>query len=407
MPARTWIVTGRREGLDVMTLAFKTAEYEDRVERAQRAVAEAGLDALLVTSPENICYLSGFWTSGYHVFQGLVIPRSKAPFLVVRNIEVSNVTEHSWIKTAYPINNLDIALDTLADAMRSEGIERGRVGVEVDGARFTMTRIDQLSQLLPTVTFVAALDIVESLRAIKSDTEVEYIREAVRKAERALVAGVRVIKPTATDSDVAAAVAAELAYAGSEFTGSPPYVVEGVASERAHAVHANRPIPKDGHVWLEVSASVNRYQGVVSRIGGLKINDDIRRYFDISSAAIEAMMKAMRPGVSAGAVDEKGRATVEAHNARNFWKNRAAYSLGLAFPPGLGEGHIIDIKPNEKKQIRKGMVFHLIPILKVPCMGAIARTETVVVTEDGAARLGTLEAVPLTPDGVAAATSAA
>lgn len=385
-----------------MTLAFDVKEYEGRVALAQKAVAGAGLDALIVTAPENICYLSGFWTAGYHVFQALVLPADAEPFLVVRNIEVGNVDEHSWLKKAYPINNLDIALDTLAEAMSAEGVDKGRIGIEVDGARFTVTRLDQLATLMPAATFVPTLDIVEPLRAIKSETEIEYIRQAVAKAERALIAGVAGLVDGATDSHVAAMVQGELALAGSEFTGSPAYVVEGVASGRAHAGHANRPIPKNGHVWLEVSASVNRYQGVTSRIGGFSIGAETRKFFDISSGAVEAMMKAMRPGVTAGAVDAAGRAVTEAHGVRDLWKNRAAYSIGLSFPPGLGEGHIIDIKPGEAKQMKAGMVFHLIPILKVPGLGAVARTETVLVTEEGGKRLGTLDPVPLTPDMVAA-----
>src|SRR5689334_20521939 len=209
-----------------MTLAFTTSEYHDRMARAQKAVASAGLDALLVTAPENICYLSGFWTSGYHVFQGLVVPASREPFLVIRNIEVGNVDEHSWIKKAYPINNLDVALTTLAEAMRAEGIDHGRIGVEVDGARFSITRTDLLGDLMPEAVFLPSLGIVDELRAVKSPTEIEYVRKAVAMAERAVVAGVRSLTPSSTDSDVAAAVQAELAMAGSEFTGSPSYVVE-------------------------------------------------------------------------------------------------------------------------------------------------------------------------------------
>lgn len=380
-----------------MSLAFARNEFEARVAGAQAAMAAEKLDALIVTSPENICYLSGFWTAGYHVFQALVVPSQGEPFLVIRNIEVDNVAEHSWLTKAYPINNLDIALTTLGEAMRAENVASGKVGVEMDGARFSIVRMDLLAEQMPKATFVPSSDIVEKLRAVKSEREIGYIRQAVAKAEQALIAGVRRLQADATDSDVAAAVQAELAMTGSEFTGSPSYVVEGVASGRAHAVHGGRPIPKDGYAWLEVSASVNRYQGVSSRIAGTAINDDARKYFDVSVAALEAMMKAMRPGVTAGDVDAAGRAVADKAGAGGMWKNRAAYSLGLSFPPGLGEGHIIDLKPNDKRLIKAGMVFHVIPILKVPNVGSVACTETILATEDGGQRLGKLAMAALTP----------
>jgi Xaa-Pro dipeptidase len=218
-------------------------------------------------------------------------------------------------------------------------------------------------------------------------------------AESALVAGARASHPGNTDSDVAAEVAAELARQGSEFTGSPPYVVGGAASASSHAIHARRPLQPHEPMWLEISASVERYQGVTSRIAGTDaLSAEARRHFDISASAIRAMLGAMRPGVTAGAVDAAGRAAVDRHGLGHLWKNRAAYSLGLSFPPGLGEGHIIDLKPGDIRLLKANMVFHLIPILKVPGVGAIGCTETVMVSEDGGVRLGSLDMVPLTPE---------
>ena len=150
---------------------------------------------------------------------------------------------------------------------------------------------------------------------------------------------------------------------------------------------------------MEVSASIQRYHGVVSRIGGRRISDQARRYFDISVEAVRAMIAAMRDGVAGGEVDAAGRAVVDRYGYGDRWKNRAAYSLGLSFPPGLGEGHIIDIKPRDPRLLRTGMVFHMIPILKVPGVGAIGCTETVLVTPDGGERLGTLALRPLESTG--------
>lgn len=378
-----------------MTIAFTEEEFQARIDRVVVELGRQGLDALVVTGPENICYLSGFWTPGYHVFQALVVPRNGEPFLVVRNIEVDSVESKSAVKKAYQIQNLDHSLETFAEAMRAEGIECGRVGLEVDIAKQTTIRTDLLSDLLNNVTWVPSVALVDAFRAVKSEAEVAYIRQAVSLAESALKAGAASIPQAATDSDVAAAVHFSLAAAGSEFTGSPPYTVEGVASARTHSLHANRPLNPEGHVWMEVSASVNRYHGVASRIGGRNIRSEIARHFEVSAQALTKMIESMRDGIASGAVDAIGREIADRHGCGKYWKNRAAYSLGLSFPPGLGEGHIIDIKPGDERILRSGMVFHMIPILKVPGLGAIGCTETVMVTPEGGERLGTLDLAPL------------
>jgi len=378
-----------------MTMAFAEAEFQARLERVVAELGHQDLDALVVTGPENICYLSGFWTPGYHVFQVLVVPRKGEPFLVVRNIEVDSVESKSAVKKAYQIQNLDHSLKTFAEAMRAEGLEQGHIGIEVDLAKQTIIRTDLLSDLFAGVTWIPSVALVDAFRAIKSEAEIAYIRKAVSLAETALSAGAASIPQAATDSDVAAAVHQKLAAAGSEFTGSPPYVVEGVASARTHTLHADRTLDPDGHVWMEVSASVNRYHGVASRIGGQRIRSEIVKHFEVSALALTKMVEAMRDGVTSGAVDAVGREVVDRYGYGKYWKNRAAYSLGLSFPPGLGEGHIIDIKPGDERPLKSGMVFHMIPILKVPEMGAIGCTETVMVTPDGGERLGTLDLAPL------------
>ena len=385
-----------------MTLAFTEAEYAARLHKVREALGEADLAALVVTMPENICYLSGFWTPGYHVFQALVVRHRGDPFLVVRNIEVDSVRTKSWVQRHYLVNNLDLALDAFVEALREEGVVSGRIGLEVDGARQAMLRTDRLIEALPSAAWVPTLDIVDQFRAVKSEAEITYIREAVAMAEQALVAGAKSLAQSATDSDVAAAVHGELARSGSEFTGSPPYVVAGPASALTHSLHANRPLKPDEPVWLEVSASTMRYHGVASRVGGTdKLPARVRELSDVSAAALTAMVKAMRPGVLAGDVDAAGRAVAEKVGLRDLWKNRAAYSLGLSFPPGLGEGHIIDIKPGDMRPLKAGMVFHMIPIFKMPGVASVACTDTVLVTPEGGERLGKLDLVPLTPGSMA------
>jgi len=384
-----------------MTLAFTEAEFAARIDHVRDALKRAELDALVVNVPENICYLSGFWTPGYHVFQALVVRQSGEPFLIVRNIEIDSVRTKSAVQRHYLVNNLDLALETFVDALRAEGVVSGRVGLEVDGARQAMLRTDRLIEALPSVTWIPTLDIVDQFRAVKSDGEIAYIRQAVAMAEQALLAGAKSIPSSATDSDVAAAVHSELARSGSEFTGSPPYVVAGAASALTHSLHAGRPLKKGEPVWLEVSASIMRYHGVASRVGGDNLPDRVRRLSDLSAAALTAMVKAMRPGVLAGDVDAAGRAVAEKAGMRDLWKNRAAYSLGLSFPPGLGEGHIIDIKPGDQRPLKAGMVFHMIPIFKMPGVASVACTDTVLVTPDGGERLGKLDLVPLTPASLA------
>ena len=62
---------------------------------------------------------------------------------------------------------------------------------------------------------------------------------------------------------------------------------------------------------------------------------------------------------------------------------RIAYGIGTAFPPGWDEGHIFSINANEHRTFHRGMTFHVITTMRLPGLGAIGCSDTVLVTENG------------------------
>jgi Xaa-Pro dipeptidase len=369
-------------GLDD-ALPFAAAEYRDRLVAVRSAMTERGLDALLVTGPENIAYLSGYHTTGYHVFQCLVVPLERDPYFVIRALELGSVESHSCIADAVQVGETDDPVVTLARALRERASGR-RVGFDDRGMFLPPATVDALrashhGELLP------GSGVVESCRAVKSPAEIELIREATGVAEQALRAGVAAtVADGRTDSDVAAAVIAELTRAGSEYTGSPAYVVAGPAGAVGHATHGRRTLVEGDGVWIELGASLHRYHGALGRTAAIgSPGAALERAADVAAAVLEAMLDAIRPGISSGDADRAGRDVATEAGLGDCWRHRAGYSLGLSFPPGLGEGHVMDIKPGDPRPLLPGMVFHLIPILTVPGVGAAGVTETVLVTEDG------------------------
>jgi Xaa-Pro aminopeptidase len=86
-----------------LRLPFEPGEYDRRVRALRRAMAEAGIEVLLATGPENVWYLSGFRTGTAHVFTALVLPLEGEAFWVLRKTELSNsraVATVSWVKQA-------------------------------------------------------------------------------------------------------------------------------------------------------------------------------------------------------------------------------------------------------------------------------------------------------------------
>ncbi len=363
---------------------FTLAEYRDRLARTRALMRERDLDCLLLTSPENIYYLSGYQTTGYYVYQALVVPRDGDPQFVVRTFETPNVQGLSWLKGVAGVEDWEDPLDVTLRVLRASGAGEGRVGFEDRGFFLPPAVLDGLRRGLPRATFVPATGIVERCRLVKSAAEIECVRRAAAAAVAGMKAGIAAIRPGRTENEVAAAVYGGMLRAGSEYPSSQPYVVAGARAALGHASWAGCRIRRGETVYIETGGCVRRYGGAIMRMVAVgRPSAEVRRTAAVMIRALEAILGAIRPGATSAAVDQAGRQIVEQAGLGKYWLHRTGYSIGVGFPPGWGEGHIFDLKPHDDRRLEAGMTFHLVPLLLIPDTGAMGFSETVLVTRTG------------------------
>jgi Xaa-Pro dipeptidase len=371
---------------------FSEDEYAERLRKIRQSMASRELDALLVTGPENITYLTGYTTPGYHIFQCVIVPIDGPLTFVVRNTERTNIPDLPWIGGSVAIGVADLSepAPVLLSAIRADLGKAKRIGFD-SAALFLPPKVYLALAAALGERLIEAPGIVEQARRLKSPSEIALIERATQLAQEGIVAGLSAFGSTSTDSEVASAALARIAELGGEYTGSPAYIVPGVASLISHTTHARRHVQDDEPLRLEVCASIGRYHGVLTRtVTRHEPTDELRRYFDLSAAAGEAMRQAARPGATIGEVDRAGRSLVEASVPAEYWPNRGGYSMGIAYPPGLGEGDVLDIRAGDERPIEVGMVFHILPTLRVPGLAAVGCTDTFAVEAEETRFLSTL-----------------
>lgn len=371
-------------------LVFPIAEFQARLAQTRAGMRARGIDLLLVTGPENIYYLSGYHTTGYHVYQALLVPLAMTPSFVVRKIELANVKHHAWITDGVPVADGEDPVAATAAQIRKYGAAEARIGYEDQAVFLPPAVLDRLRVELPKARWVPASGTIEDRRRIKSSAEIAYLRQAALAASAGVTAGAAACHAGNLETDVAAAVYGGLVRAGSEYAGSPPFVTAGPRGAVTHTTFGLNRLEAVDHVWMEIGASIKRYNagaGCVAVIG--KPRPELQRVVDTVGRANDAMVKAIKPGVTSGEVDRAGRGLFEAAGLAAFFQHRGGYAMGISFPPGLGEGHIMDIKPNDPRRLEPGMVFHLVPIALVPGIGAAGCTDTVLVTASDAEILTT------------------
>ena len=113
------------------TRLFPIEEYEQRLRNVRVLMERTGLDALLVHTPENIFYLTGYQTPGYYWHQALVLPLDSEPVFIAPPHEASLVPEFCWV------NDVRLYPDTSDWAEVTAGLleEMGLASARCDLAR--------------------------------------------------------------------------------------------------------------------------------------------------------------------------------------------------------------------------------------------------------------------------------
>ena len=366
-------MTGNRQ-------AFSTDEFRARMRRVHKEMERAGIDLLLIHSPENIYYLTGYQTSGYFAYQVAALARDRDPELLVRFLERGNVGEYSWLDSAQTWKEGDDLVEATLRLVKSSGHHK-TIGMEKRSWFLTAAIAEALAAGLADARIVDSSRLVERVRIIKSQAEVACLRRAGEIAEIEQRAALAAMRPGVLETEVAAAVFHAGIKAGCEYTGLPHHIMSGYRYDVCHANWIPKPIERGELVLLELYGCVERYHATQMRTISMgPASDDVRRAADIVTEAQDAALAAMRPGASAREIDALVRKPVR--KIRPEYYNRSGYSTGIGFPPRTAEWEVLDFNEQEDWEIKEGMVFHM---LALACGFGIS--ETVAVTRTGNERL--------------------
>lgn len=362
---------------------FPDSEFRSRLSDVQEAMSETELDALLVTTPENMFYLTGYETTGYFVYQALVVPREGRPQFVVRQIESPNVENRAWTTDRREYTDTDDPIAVTRDLLAEMGLKGETIGYEEDSWFLTDRQLRALRRAC-SAEFVGASGIVEEQRLVKSDRELEYIREAGAMIEQATARGIDAVAEGRSENVVAAETISGLLINGSEHPTSWPYVTSGPRSALPHSRWRDRTLSDGELVFFESAACVRRYHA--AQVRTVFLGDPpavVSEVADAVERGLEAAIDTIEAGVPAGKVDRACRSVIAEAGYADQYPHKLGYSLGLSFAPGWGEDHIMMLRPGSERPLEPNMVFHMPPIVFLPGVGAIGASATVRVTKGG------------------------
>ena len=346
----------------------------ERLQKLRTSIAERGLDALLISQPENIRYLSGFAGSSGWL---LISERNAILATDFRYVEQAK-TESPDFEIVQVKQELSNWLPSLVSDLAWH-----KLGFEADYVSYNSYQ--KLSEGIYTkhtkLELIPTNGIVEQLRSIKEPEELEFILRAVEITVAAFEWVKEIIHPGMTEKETAWEIEKFLRQRGSEGTPFEIIVASGPNSALPHARPTEKTISSGEPVLIDMGTRINGYCSDFSRTLFLgKADKTFQEIYNIVFKAQASAIERIKSGMNASQADQFARSVIE----------QAGY--GEAFGHGLGHGvglathECPTLNPSSSDSLADGMVFTIEPGIYLAGQGGV-RIEDMVVLENGKVKM--------------------
>lgn len=338
-----------------------------RIELFREKFRENGMQAVLVTSWQNVFYLSGFTGFG-------------DAFLLISGDNQYILTDSRYLVQAkeecpgYEIKNIPISdYKKIAELIKEENIKT--MGFEDLHISYQTYR--KITELCNECEFRSLGNVIEELRCIKSDDEIEIVRKACDIVVETFNDVLQFIKPGVTEKEIAAEIEYGIRKRGAEKTSFDTIVASGYRGALPHGTASDKKIQMGEAITMDFGAFYNGYCSDITRTVFLgEPHDEMRRIYNVVLDANRKAIDSFEMGMNGISLDLIAREHI------------AAEGYGDAFSHGLGHG--VGVQVHEEPRVNKfgereltqGMIFSIEPGIYIEGLGGV-RIEDLVTVVDG------------------------
>jgi len=372
--------------------------YKRRISRVREEMKIRGLDLLLLTNDKNIFYLSGFTHMTTERPAILTVPQDGDLIFLGPLLEADHLRHQTSIvgeiRSYLDYPGVRHPIDLFADWLEDMGCEKSNIGVDNPAGAIGAYGYTgpPLSEKLPNATLTRAGDIVWNMRLVKSDEEVELIKESAKWGNLAHQLLQEYTIPGMWDTDISLMASSE-ASAIMKKTLGPEY--EQIRSGRSpasagfrgqvgwksampHSISIDRSIQIGDVLVTGAGADVGGYNSELERtmIMGEPTAKQ-KRYFEVMVRSQNAAIETIAPGVKCSEVDKAANKVIIDAGYKDLIRHHTGHGIGLEGhePPWLDIGNDVELKT--------GMVVSCEPGIYELGYGGFRHSDTVLVIEDG------------------------
>ena len=374
-------------------MSFSKNEYKNRLKKVQLSMQKKGIELLISQDTANINYLTGYDAWSFYYAQCVIVHINlDEPICFIRAQDAGG----AFIKTYLKRENIIVydekyihtwpshPYDALVDLIKKNKWDKLKIGVEMDAHYFTAYCYEKLKQGLPNATIKDSERLVNWVRVVKSNAEIDFMKKAAIISENAMKTAMDIINPGVRQCDAVAEIQKTLfkgtSYYGGEYASIATLLPTGKGTSASHLTANDEKFVIGEATIIELSGTYKRYHAPMART--VNLGKPEQKKIDAMNAtneALEAGINESKPGNTANDVAEKFWEILDKYKIKK--ESRTGYSIGIGYPPDWGE-HTLNISKGDMTILKPNVCYHMIAVMQFGDWGVEA-SESIRITEEG------------------------
>ncbi|CAM2986160.1 Xaa-Pro peptidase family protein [Paenibacillus sediminis] len=345
----------------------------NRLQTLTQYMNDNNVQALLITDPKHVYYLTGFASDPHERFLGLVLQLDKEPVLIVPALDAEAAHASSSVTKIVTHTDTDHPYELLKQQLPSV-LEN--LGIEKD--HLSVVRYEALQEVLNVNSYIDIGPWLRDMRVLKSPEEVNRMKHAVNLIEEVLRQSVSRVKTGVAEVELVAEIEYLMKKLGADGPSFDTMVLTGEKTALPHGVPGTRKVQPGEFIMFDIGVYANGYASDITRTFAVgDINDELVAIYNTVLAANEQAIHAVKPNVSFASIDLAARNLIENAGYGPYFMHRLGHGLGM----DVHEYPSVHSKNSDL--LKPGMVFTIEPGIYVQGRGGVRIEDDVLVTESG------------------------
>ena len=339
----------------------------EKLKRLRALMDEKNVNGMIITNEINRRYMTDFTGSA-----GTVIVTQKEAYLLVDFRYTEQATAQATHFTVKQIGGSSFYKE-IDRIVKQLGINK--LGFEQN--HISYSNYVHMSQEIDT-ELIPLSGLVEKLRSIKSNDEINIIKEAISISDAAFSHILSYIRPGITEIDIANELEFYMRKLGASSSSFDMIIASGIRSAMPHGVATDKQIEKGDIITLDFGAYFNGYCSDMTRtIAVGEPPSKIKEIYTIVNGALNNALKGLKSGLTGREADVLTRDYIQNAGYGEFYGHGTGHGIGLYIHED------ISLSPNSNEVLEEGMVLTVEPGIYLPGIGGVRIEDDVLIKENG------------------------